>query len=254
MNTGDWTAIGAIATAAMAIATFILALKTRSMATATENMVAETKSVSQATLKEAQAVELQTQHIERQVKISSDALKSSVQPWLMWVPSYQDVGPNSAGVRGGMKVSIPDTFVRENGNDIIGGFVIRNIGTGIALVSLHQSFIFNVHNSDIPIKDIYPFMESPVIPCGEEARVKFTIPGTRGSNQMKMPLVELVGGGGSETMYVELAYSDVFGAIPTKVKFQLYRETSPGITSEPWRVIETTYRQDGRESIVIRSV
>ena len=41
-----------------------------------------------------------------------------------------------------MKVSIPDTFVRENGNDIIGGFVIRNIGTGIALASPHQSFIF----------------------------------------------------------------------------------------------------------------
>ena len=83
MNTGDWTAIGAIATAAMAIATFILALKPRSMATATENMVAETKSVSQATLKEARVVELKTQQIERQFKISSDALKSSVQPWLM---------------------------------------------------------------------------------------------------------------------------------------------------------------------------
>ena len=95
MNTGDWTAIGAIATGVMAIATFILALKTRSMAKATEKMVCETSNVAKATLQEARAVEQQTGHIEQQVKISSDALRSSVQPWLVWIPSYQDVGPEN---------------------------------------------------------------------------------------------------------------------------------------------------------------
>ena len=152
MSTGDWSAI---ATAVMALATLFLACRTGSMAKATKKMVDETKAVSDATLKEAKAVEQQTQHIERQVRISSDALQPSVQPWLIRVPSYQDVGPGNV-FRQQLTMMSSDTFVSQQGNDMVGRFVIRNVGTGIAFVNLKDSSIFNAKNPDTPFVGIHP--------------------------------------------------------------------------------------------------
>lgn len=255
MNTGDWTAIGAIATGAMAIATFILAIKTRSMSEATKNMVGETKAVSEATLKEAKAVEQQTDHIAEQVKISSNALRASVQPWLAWVPLSKVSLAIKAGPRWQAGSSPCLGFdVGQDGDDIAGYIVVRNVGTGIALLNLAESCLFNANNPDIPCQGIRPSTETPIIPPGEEAVVKFRIPGSRGSNQRTLSLVEVVGGGGSETMYIELVYSDVLGAISAKAKFQAYRKYLPNDQPEKWKIIMTTYCQDDVKPIEVRSV
>lgn len=254
MTAAGWTAVGAIATGVMAIATFILAVKTRSMAKATEKVVSKTSEVAKATLQQAKAVEEQTKHIEQQVNISWEALRSSVQPWLVWFSSDEDLGAHLPDSSREVSMKISDTFVCKWGDDIIGAFVIRNVGTGLAFVNLKDSSIFNCHNPDTAYLDVHPSMESPIVSPGERETVRFKIPGTKGSDETKLPLIELVGGGGSETMYVELAYSDVLGAVNAKAKFQLYRKTPPGGDQESWRVIQTTYCQNGREPIVVRSV
>lgn len=255
MNTGDWTAVAAIATGAMAVATFMLALKTRSMSKATEKMAAETKAMSEATLNEAKAVEQQTQHIQAQVTVSSDALRASVQPWLTWVTILEEPTVTLSGWKW-QKGFHPRRAldIAEQGDDIAGHIVVRNVGTGIALLNLDQSCLFNANNSEIPLKGIRPSMRSPIVPLGEHATVEIKIQGTKGSNGTKVPLVELVGGGGSETMYTELAYSDVLGAITARAKFQACRKMLPNGTPERWHVIKTIYHQNGREPITVRSV
>jgi hypothetical protein len=255
MNTGDWIAIGAIANAAMAIATFILAIKTRSMSEATKNMVGETKAVSEATLKEAKAVEQQTGHIAEQVKISSNALRASVQPWLTWVSSSKVPLVVQVGSRSQESFSPRSGLnIEQDGDDIAGYLVVRNVGTGIALLNLAESCLFNANNPDTPFQGIRPSTEIPIIPPGEEATVKFKIPGIKGSDGKRIRLVEVVGGGGSETMYIELVYSDVLGAVAAKAKFQAYRKSLENGRQGSWKIIQTTYCQEGREPIVVRSV
>ena len=97
-------------------------------------------------------------------------------------------------------------------------------------------------------------MESPVVPPGEPLPVSFKIPGKIGADGTTMQPLELYGGGGSETMYIELAYSDVLGAITMKAKFQFYRKIPQERNPDPWKVIETTYQKDGREPIILRGI
>lgn len=249
MNATTWTAIGAIATGVMAIATFVLAFKTRSMAKATKAMVDETKAVAQATLLEARAVEKQSAHIEAQVKVSTKALNASVQPWLVWLRKIDHhANDGVATLR-----AIPTADVHQNGDNVSGFLIIKNIGAGIALVNPSQSFIYRGVNPDDSFSDIHPIPESPIIPPGEQVKVNFTIPGNKGSNQQNMTLVELLGGDQHGAMHIELSYSDVLNAINVRVRFHIYRPAPTKSAPEPWRVIETTYSQNGGEPIIVRN-
>lgn len=257
MTTVGWTAIGAIATGMMAIATFLLALKTRSMANATEKMASETRDVAKATLQEAKAVELQTERIDQQVKISSDALKSSVQPWLAWRHLVEEELATKSRLRSGWEKSFRPRFgltVNQDGDAIAGNIVVKNVGSGIALLDLKNSYLYRAKSPEKPDEGIQFSINTPVVPPGEQVTIGFRIPGSKGSSGKHLPLVEFVSGGASQTMWIEISYSDVLGTITTSAKFQAYRKVQNNGEWESWRVIETTYRQEGIEPIVVSSV
>lgn len=254
MSTGDWSAI---ATAVMALATLFLACRTGSMAKATKNMVDETKAVSDATLKEAKAVEQQTQHIERQVKISSDALQSSVQPWLTWRHLVEEELATKSRLRSGWEKSFRPRFglnISEDGDAIAGTIVVKNVGSGVAILDPKNSHLYRAKSSQKPDDGIQFSIKAPVVPPGEQVTIEFLIPGTKGLNGTKMPLVEFVSDGGSQTMWIEISYSDVLGARTTSAKFQAYRKCRNNDEWESWRVIKTTYQQEGRDPIVVTSI
>jgi hypothetical protein len=245
VNTTDWTAVAACATAAMAIATFVLALKTKSMAEGT-------KAVGKATLQEAQAVEKQVEQVERQVAISAAALRVSAQPWLAWEPSFEvdqgDGGPfdfrhgsiYSPGWHTGLSVS-------ERDDSVIGWFTVRNVGNGIALLDMSSSCIYP-KNGTVAYEDIHPSVETPVVPRGGTVDVEFKIPATHSADQQKMTLLQLTGSGGHQLFTIEVAYGDSLGNAGTSAKFRAHR---PDENSE-WSIFEVEYKLDDGKVITTR--
>jgi hypothetical protein len=186
VTTADWTALAAIATAIMAIATFVLAVKTRSMARetkevaqATRAMAEETKKVGEATLKEAQAVERQAEQVERQLVLSTDALRISVQPWLVWEPSFnvQTGGAPVVPTHGAlyMQGTHPALEAREEDDSVVGWFTVRNVGNGLAILDMSNSNICP-RNEQAVLEGFHPTVLSPVVAPGETVDIEFKIP------------------------------------------------------------------------------
>jgi hypothetical protein len=260
MNTGDWTALAALATGVMAIATFILALKTWSMASATQGMAAETKGVAEATLKEAEAVESQAVLIERQLKISTSSLRASVQPWLTWVPSFEVVGEDGSPFmfRAGLFLAPgwhSGVMIHEDSGDVVGALLLRNVGTGLALIDPSSSLIFG-RDSRNPFEDLHPTVLSPVVPPNEQVELNFRIKGERAADETAMTIEELTGRG-VQAMAIEVAYSDVLGDAQAVARFEISRQVPLGESvtksTRPWKVVEIKYSQSEREPIIVRS-
>jgi len=244
----------------MAIATFVLALKTRSMATATEKaavatkeMVTETQAVAKATLQEARAVEKQVDQVERQVTISANALRVSVQPWLVWEPSFQ-VDPNKYGRSGAKHGSVfspgwhpcLDVGERDDGS-VAGWFTVRNVGNGIALLDMSRSLIYPKNGPD-PLEGIHPNVETPVVPPGEMVDVQFKIPASKSPDRQKMTLSQLAGGGGDQLFTVEVTYGDALGDVGTSAKFRAHRHRD----KDNWSIVEVEYRLENGNIIASR--
>jgi len=243
MSAAAWTAIAALATALLAIATGYLAWKTRSMAQETKGVADATFRVAKATLDEAKAVERQAEQMERQVAISAEALRASVQPWLVWQPSFEvSSGSAPAAHRHDavyMAGSHPALNVGEKGNSVKGWLTVRNVGNGLALLNMSESVIFPKNGTN-GYENVHPTVISPVLPPGGCVDVEFTIPPSKAPDQQKMTVFHLAGGDGvNELFALELAYSDSLGSGLTLARFRAHRSES---MNRPWTIFEVEYR------------
>jgi hypothetical protein len=244
MSAAAWTAIAALATALLAIATGYLAWKTRSMAKETKGVADASFQVAKATLDEAKAVERQAEQTERQVAISAESLRASVQPWLVWQPSFEVPSGSASTVyrHGGahdIAGSHPTLDVREKDEFVSGWVTVRNVGNGIALLKMSESRIFPKNGNDA-YEDVHPTVISPVLPPGECVDVEFTIPPSKSSDQQKMTVFQFAGGDGSNEVFaLELAYSDSLDSGLTLAKFRAHRSES---TKRPWTIFKVEYR------------
>jgi hypothetical protein len=230
----------------MAIATFILALKTRSVAK-------ETRELGRLALRQAEAVEQQAEHIERQVAISAQALSTSVQPWLVWEPSFEvPSGVGRGAVRHGeMYIAGPHPCLRvsEQGDGSVKGwFTVRNVGNGIAILDMSESHIYPRNGPDA-FEGVHPSVASPVVPPGETADVEFTVPPSQSPDKEKMTLLQLTGGAGDELFAVELAYADSFGNVKTRAKFHAHRNEPK---KRPWSVYKVEYSLPNGQTVRAR--
>ena len=253
MSAAAWTAIAALATALLAIATGYLAWKTRSMAKETKGVADATFQVAKATLDEAKAVERQAEQTERQVAISAEALRASVQPWLVWQPSFEvPSGSAPAAYRHGalyMAGSHPALNVGEKDDSVSGWLTVRNVGNGLALLNMSESGIFPKNGNDA-YEHVHPTVISPVLPPGECVDVEFTIPPSKSPDQQKMTVFQLAGGDGvNEVFALELAYSDSLGSGLTLARFRAHRSES---TKRPWMIFEVEYRLPNGEVVRTR--
>jgi hypothetical protein len=246
MSPAAWTAIAAGATALMAIATVFLALKTRSMAQ-------ETKKVADATLQEAKAVEQQAEQVERQVAISTEALRVSVQPWLVWEPAFEVQPSGGAPVEyrhGAMYSSGWHSClnVSEVDDSVEGWLTVRNVGSGIAILDMSSSSIYP-KNGAHALDGVRPSVASPVVPAGGTVDVEFTIPPAKSLDKRKMTLFELASGGGDQLFTVEIAYGDALGNAQTLAKFRAHRNEQK---DPSWSIFEVEYRLGNGKVITTR--
>ncbi len=253
MNAEAWTAVAAVATAMLAIATSFLAWKTRSMANETKGVAEATFKVAEATLNEAKAVERQSEQMERQLTISTEALRASVQPWLVWEPSFEvSSGSGRTAYRHGAQYlagSHPALNVRETADSVVGWFTMRNVGAGLAILKISESRIYPRNGKD-PFEGVHPTVISPVLPPGETVDVEFTIPAVESSDQQKMTIFQLAGGGvGDELFAIEIGYSDSLGGAQTLARFRAHRNEAK---KKPWSVFEVEYRLPSGEVVTTR--
>jgi hypothetical protein len=229
----------------MAVATFYLALNTRSMAD-------KTKEVADATLKEARAVESEAELVQHQVSISTEALRVSIQPWLVWEP-YFDVDRDkdwiSATKHGVTYINgrHPALAVHEEDSSVVGWFTLRNVGNGMAIVDMSKSRIYR-QNGDEPYVGLHPSIESPVVPPGGLVDLDFTIPASMSADHEKMTIVQLAGGAGHQLFTVEVVYGDSLGSAGTSAKFKAHRQSE----NSQWSIFEVEYRLDGGREIITR--
>ncbi|WP_298446218.1 hypothetical protein [Ferrimicrobium sp.] len=253
MSAETWTATAAVATALLAIATGYLAWKTRSMANETKGVAEATFEVAQATLDEAKAVERQSEQMERQVAVSAEALRASVQPWLVWQPSFEVPSSSAPEARRYDALysagSHPALDVREKDDSVTGWLTVRNVGSGLALLNMAESGIFP-KNGNAAYENVHPTVISPILPPGESVDVEFTIPASQSPNRQKMTVLQFAGGDGvNELFALELAYSDSLGSGLTLAKFRAHRKES---TNQPWTIFEVEYRLPNGEVVRTR--
>jgi hypothetical protein len=144
----------AVASALVAFATLYLALKTR-------GMVTETKRVAEATEIEAKNVAAQASATERQARISTDALRAAVLPWLT---------AGREGAARNVRVS------RSGAQLIVVQLLLRNVGAGIALIPPDGC---TIHGGGPPgtVLDREGYAETPVLPPGDQSWITFQIEG-----------------------------------------------------------------------------
>ncbi len=253
MSAEAWTATAAVATALLALATGYLAWKTRSMAKETKGVADATFQVAKATLDEAKAVERQSEQTERQVAISAEALRASVQPWLVWQPSFEVPSGSVPAARrhGSLYIagSHPALNVEEKDDSVTGWLTVRNVGSGLALLDMSKSHIYP-RNGDVAIEGVHPTVISPVLPPGESVDVEFSIPASKSPDQQKMTVFQLAGGDGvNEVFALELAYSDSLGSGQTLARLRAHRSES---TKRPWMIFEVEYRLPNGEVVRTR--
>lgn len=246
MNAVDWTALGSCATALMAGATFFLALKTRSMAK-------ETNSVARATAEEAATVERQTVLVERQVVVSTRALQATVQPWLIWESGFE-VEPDGGAPFGfvcGLTYSPgwhPCIHASEENGEIVGWLRLRNVGNGLALLEMSQSYLYP-KNERRRLERIHPSVEVPVVPTNGTVDITFRVPAAESVDRPAMAMLQFAGGGaGHELFAIEVVYGDAIAGNTTSARFSAHRTQG----EDEWSVFAAEYRQGDGEPVVVR--
>jgi len=220
MTTTDWIATGSILTGVSALATALMAFFTRKAAE-------DTSAMAKATVEEAKAIEQQLGHSAAQVRVAEQSLRASAQPWLAWEATYEVQAGTRPHVYAHGSLRLPGTHsgaeVREGTGRLVGFILVRNVGNGLAIVDLSESWILPC-TPRVPGKRQrcgHPATDTPVIPAGGCATIDFTV--DLGEEAGGGPTFkELVGRPSTSGQFaLEVCYSDAIQGSSTRATFSL---------------------------------
>lgn len=160
----EWVQIAvAIASGAVAIATLVLAHRTGAMATETKKVAQATESEAKAVAEQSEKVAVQAAATDEQARVSAEALRASIRPWLTRTETTT------------RPYVTPDDWTAGGYRDV--QLHVRNVGTGIALISPESCRIRGRGASEGVFTERIGAVDQPALPPKESALIRFHIEG-----------------------------------------------------------------------------
>ena len=225
-----------VAQLVVAGATLLLAIGTFWMAKETRKMGEQTRMEAQAVVDEVQVARAQVDATNSQAESARAALATSIQPWLTKADDRQ-VNPDGS-------VSLQRAVVGVVDAEIVISFLLRNVGSGIALLNEAVLRGRTLGTSELMRHPYRAFFTVPVLQPGEETAVVFHW--TPHGSDPARAFDELSGRPGVwGEFYVDVLYTDAGGGQATWAIIHL---TPTSATADSWVVHAISYRRDGEET------